>query len=112
LEESGGVISREKTGITLNFKGGSMEIVISIGMAIAVSLIIFMGKLQGGQAFDPQKFIRTLIVGLIVGVSAKGSGIDITTENWPELLAASSGIIAVSDQLLKILMFWLKKAIK
>lgn len=79
-----------------------MEVVISIVMAILISFYTYLSKLQKGQAFEPQKMLRTAITGLVLGVVAFFSGFKITPENWEAYVLSNGMIIGIIDQALKV----------
>lgn len=77
------------------------QVVISILVAVFVSLTTYAGKVQNGEEFDWYKIIRTGVIGLALGGYAAYSGYQITGENWEGYLAANAGFVAVLDQILK-----------
>lgn len=49
------------------------------------------------ELFQPQKLIRTVIVGLIVGVYAYSRGLDLELSNF-RALAEASGAVVIAEQ--------------
>lgn len=76
----------------------TVQILISIIMALLISLATFMGKVQKGEKFDFAKLLRTALIGLALGAVAAFSGAQITMENWEMYMAANAGAVAVADQ--------------
>lgn len=79
------------------------QIAMSLGMAILLSLVTYMSKMQGGEAFDAYKALRTLLIGVVIGGIAYAKDYHINMENWESYLAANVGIIAMLDQGLKFI---------
>lgn len=79
-----------------------MEILASIGAGLIISLSNYISKSAKGESFDILKFIRTFALGAIVGGVAKSQGIEITAENYQTYVAANGGIVAVTDQVVKL----------
>lgn len=75
---------------------------VSAGAAVLLSLTFFVAKLQKGEAFQPYKLIRTVVVGLVLGGLAQWKGVTLTVENWDAYIAANAGIIAAVDKLVTI----------
>ena len=80
-----------------------IQIAISAGIAMLVSLVTMLTKLQKGEKFSIDKLIRTIVIGLVLGGMAAYSGIEITSENWEAYLTANAGIVAVLDQIVKLI---------
>ena len=77
------------------------EILTALGSATVLSLLTYFTKWQKGEVFDILKLLRTLLIGLALGIVAKLGGAELTAENWETYLAANAGIIAVIDQIIK-----------
>lgn len=59
-------------------------------------------KKDDPEAFEPRKFVRALIIGLVVGVVAWQMGMEVTFANF-ESIATAIGAVGVADQLVKII---------
>jgi hypothetical protein len=79
-----------------------MEILIGLGIAITISLTIYLGKLQKEEEFQPFKLARTLAVGIVLGIIAYVKGYTITAENYEAYLLANAGIIGGVDVVVKV----------
>ncbi len=78
------------------------QILFSVAVALCLGFVQYIGKLRkGGEAFSLAKFVRTGIVGLVIGVVAGFSGVEITEETWPLLAAANAGTVAAAEAILK-----------
>ena len=78
------------------------QILMSIGLALGVSLIIYFKKLtkDEGEKFSYQKVVRTIVIGGILGVVSYQQGFDLNMTNYPEYAMANVGVIALADQVL------------
>jgi hypothetical protein len=76
-------------------------ILMSVVVALLISMTTFAGKVQKGEAFDWVKLVRTLLIGVVLGVVAGFSGFQITAENWEMYATANAGAVAIVDQLFK-----------
>lgn len=74
------------------------QIAMSLGMAILISVLTYITKVQKGESFDAYKVLRTLVIGLVIGGIAYYKGFTITPENWEAYLTSNMGIVAVLDQ--------------
>lgn len=74
---------------------------IAVGVAVVIALSTFVTKFQKGEAFQPRKLIRTLLVGVVIGIIAHLKGVTITADNYEAYLLANAGIIGVADQAVK-----------
>lgn len=87
-----------------------MQVVLSILAAIVYSLAVYFKNLSAtGEKFDETKFLRTIIVGAIVGIASKAAGIEVTQENVVELSAGYAGTVAVVENVLKLIYNLIKK---
>ena len=78
------------------------QIGISIALALGLSLIIYFKKMtkEDGEAYDYKKLIRTLTIGLILGIVSYQGGFDLTEANWETYTTANAGVIVIADQVL------------
>lgn len=68
-----------------------------IGVAVAYSLVAYSSKwLKNGDTFLPRKFIRTVVVGAIVGAVAAETGAALSIGTVPQL-ASAVGAIHLSE---------------
>lgn len=74
------------------------QILLSVAMAVGLSFVTLLSKVQKGEGFDIYKAGRTFIVGLVIGFISWQQDIQMTNENWDAYLAANMGVIAVADQ--------------
>ena len=79
------------------------EIMGALGSALVLSLLTYGTKWQKGEPFDVVKLIRTLIIGAVLGIIAKLSGAELTADNWTAYELGNAGIIALIDQLVKLI---------
>lgn len=79
------------------------QVALSMGMALLLSVLTYMTKLQKGEAFDALKAVRTLVIGLIIGSAAWHQNIQLTADNWDTYMTANVGVIALLDQGLKLI---------
>lgn len=79
-----------------------MEILWSVIIAMGIAFVTFASKRQKGEAFDGQKLVRTMAIGLVLGLIAYFSGFTLTVDNWEAYLTANAGAVAVVEQVLKI----------
>lgn len=87
-----------------------MQIVLSVLAAVAYALAAYFKNLSAsGEKFDSAKFIRTVLIGFVVGIASKASGIEVTEENILELSAGYAGAVAVLENLVKLVYNVLKK---
>lgn len=87
-----------------------MQVVLSVLAAIVYSLAVYFKNLSAsGEKFDESKFIRTIIVGAVVGIASKAAGVEVTQENIVELSASYAGVVAVVENVLKLIYNLLKK---
>ena len=74
-------------------------ILMAVGGAVLLSLVTFMNKFNKGEKFELSKFIRTIIIGVVIGGIAGFQGMTITADNWQALVAGNAGAVAVIDQI-------------
>ena len=74
-------------------------ILMAVGGAVLLSLVTFMNKFNKGEKFELPKFIRTIIIGVVIGSIAGFQGMTITADNWQALVAGNAGAVAVIDQI-------------
>ena len=87
-----------------------MQIVLSqVLTAIILSLITASAKMQKGEVFALDKLLRTVIIGVVLGVGATILGFEINSGNFQEVLATQTTMIAITDQLAKIIWRLTKK---
>ena len=79
------------------------QIVMSLGMAFLLSVVTYLTKMQKGEGFDAYKFLRTLVIGAVIGGVAWQQHIQITGENWESYITANAGVIAFIDQGFKLI---------
>lgn len=79
-----------------------MEILISLGTAVVIALMIFAGKWQKGEKFEPFKLARTVAVGIALGLVAYFTDFTITAENYEAYLLANAGLIGGLDVVVKV----------
>ena len=73
------------------------EVVVPFITAVAYALYTYSGKyVKNGDKFLPKKFLRTLLIGVFVGVVVAATGRTVTLNNF-EAVAASVGAIHVAD---------------
>lgn len=77
---------------------------VPVGGAIVYSLSTFFSKRAGKdpEKFNYRKFLRAIVIGVVVGVVALSQGVELTPSSF-EQLAGSSGVVAVADQITKLL---------
>jgi len=63
----------------------------------------YLKNRQAGEAFDPVKFLATVIVGTIVGFISVATGSPLTEEDLITQLVAYMGIISLVENWLKML---------
>ena len=80
-----------------------MQVAVSVGMALALGLWIYLRKWQKGEKYNFFKLLTTLVSGIVLGVVAGFTNYDLTVENWGTYLAANAGAIAFADQGFKML---------
>lgn len=81
-----------------------IEVLIGLAVAVSISLTTYAGKRQKGQAFDPYKLLRTVLIGLVGGIGAAITGAEITAENWEAYIAANGFAVTIADQIVKMVM--------
>jgi len=77
---------------------------IAVFSAIVYSLTMYVKKhlnSENPQDFDVAKFVTTVIWGAIVGVVLQMSGVPITEQNVEEQFAAYTGLIALTENIVK-----------
>jgi len=77
---------------------------IAVFSAIVYSLTMYVKKhlnSENPQDFDTAKFVTTVIWGAIVGVVLQMSGLPITEQNVEEQFAAYTGLIALTENIVK-----------
>jgi hypothetical protein len=74
------------------------SLISSVGAAIGYTVIAYSSKVQNGESWQWRKALRTLVIGIVVGLVAYSQGISVTTANWETMLAANAGVIAVIDK--------------
>lgn len=79
------------------------QIIMSVGMAFLLSIVTYMTKMQKGEGFDAFKFIRTLVIGLVIGGIAWQQNVQVTGDNWESYITANAGVIAFIDQGIKFI---------
>lgn len=79
------------------------QIAMSMGMAIILSFVTFLSKMQKGEGFDVYKALRTLIIGVVIGGISWQQDFQLNNENWESYLTANMGVIAFLDQGLKVM---------
>jgi len=81
------------------------EVLLSLLSAVIISFVTYFSKMTkaDGEFFDIQKIARTALVGLAIGVISIFTGVEVTTENWYELVASYAGVVTVVDQLVKMI---------
>lgn len=70
--------------------------------ALVYSLVFYMSKRTkaGGETWDEQKFIRTFVLGMLLGFVAYLMGIEISVTNY-EMIILNTGIVGLSEQIIK-----------
>lgn len=80
-----------------------MTVFVFIAGAVVYSLATYLSKRAGtDEPFQPRKFIRTLVLGVIVGLYAYQRGIDMSLSEF-ESVAQASGATVLADQVTKLL---------
>lgn len=88
----------------VSFVGGVASPIIA---AVVYSLYTYSGKyLTDNDTFLFRKFLRTVLVGVIVGVVAVYTGHELSLGTF-EALAASVGAIHIADVAVKVFWEWL-----
>lgn len=86
------------------------EIVI---MAIVYSLAFYLNKHKKSEEFDPWKFLRTVIIGLIVGVLSPMLGYKVSFANindlWSIQLWGSMTPVIIADQIIIYIQKFIKE---
>lgn len=85
-----------------------IEAVVGVAIAILLNLTVYASKFQKGEAFDPLKLLRTVLVGLVGGIGAAITGAEITAENWQAYMAANGFAVTIADQIVKMVGRFLK----
>ncbi len=84
-----------------------MEMLITIGMsiltALGIALTMYASKSKlidpnQGQAFEGRKMVRTLVVGVIIGIVAYFQGFEITEANF-EMYSTTNALVIVGADL-------------
>lgn len=80
------------------------DVVIAVVAAIIYSLSMYVKKAlsDNPESFDWTKFLATAIWGAIVGLVMQSSGLPITEQSVEEKIAAYAGLIAITENILKI----------
>lgn len=76
-------------------------IIIALIAAAVIAMSTYVAKIKKGEEFQPRKLIRTLGIGLALGIIAHVKGFELTAENWEAYMTANAGIIAIADQVIK-----------
>lgn len=78
-------------------------LVTTLTGAVAYALVSYGSKRARpeGEEFEPRKFLRAVIIGLLVGLYAFSAGIDLSPAKIDNV-AFSTGIVVIADQLSKL----------
>ncbi len=89
------------------------KIYLSLIGAILIGLSTYVTKMQKGEKFEPLKLLRTVLVGLSVGISTNILNIPPETGADSAIIfgTASAGITALGDQGVKFIINLVKKFI-
>ena len=80
------------------------SLAVAIFSAIVYSLTMYVKKhlnSENPQSFDAAKFIATIVWGAIVGTVLQMSGVPITEQSVEEQFAAYTGLIALTENIVK-----------
>lgn len=77
-----------------------IEIGVSAGLGALYSLLFYVTKKQKGEAFQPYKFIRAIVIGLALGGLAQWRTEALTFDNWDVYVGANASAILVVDKVL------------
>lgn len=88
-------------------------IIIAVVMSLLVGTSAFVTKVQKGEPFTLYKLVRTVLVGIALGVTAGAFGVPVPAdpEGYALYAAANAGTVAVADQVLKFLWRLVRKPI-
>lgn len=87
-------------------------IIIALISGLIYASVFYAKKyLQNGEAFIPEKFAATAIIGALVGVAFTLSGMPISQEGIEVQIVAYTGLIAIVESILKILVLKFAPAI-
>ena len=86
--------------------------IIPVFTAIALGIATYLTKLQKGETFDPKKLLRTVVIGVVVGVVSAYKGVEVTADTYQAIVAANAGIIAFLDQGFKVIVRLFRKPAK
>lgn len=77
-------------------------IVTSVAWAVVLSLVSYSSEWLGPdrESFKPRKLLRTVIIGLVVGVAAVQMGVQLSLTNFGDIVAAV-GATGLADQITK-----------
>jgi uncharacterized membrane protein len=75
-------------------------VVTTIVTSIMYAIAAYSHKWQKEETFSPRKVLRTVIVGLLVGLAAVAYGLEVTPDSVVTI-AQSFGLVAVADHLSK-----------
>lgn len=78
-------------------------ILVAVVGAMVYSLSTYFSQRVGDdpESFDPRKFVRAVIIGLVVGVYAAVRGLELDMASYRNLSEAA-GVTVVADQLTKL----------
>jgi len=82
---------------------------ILAAVVYAASMYLKKNLSDNPQSFDPLKFLSTVIVGAIVGIVMCQSGTQVTEQDFETQLATYAGLVAVVENVLKILYRYFKR---
>ena len=96
---------------TSNAGANILQILLGAFVGLVYSLVIYLRKYQGTQAFDIKKTLSTVFVGIFIGIISAIKGVKLTEQSFELTMVAYGGsIIAVQNGIQIILRFyyWLK----
>lgn len=75
-----------------------------IAASIIYALVHYWAKRKRAapEKFEPKKFARAVIIGVVVGATAWQMGTEVTFSNF-ESVASAIGAVGVADQLVKVI---------
>jgi len=77
------------------------QVILSVIIALIVGIVVYITKLQKGQAFNGKKLGRTALVGLIIGILVALTDLELKIPAVLLLSLATAGAINFADQIVK-----------